>query len=232
MPQMTSMTSHAAQARRAERVQRLRRLDACAVSDALDRLALQGVESQVPQCSGNGRIAGAVVTLSVGTGSPPSGPPRHLGATAIEAAGSDHVIVIEQSAGVEAGCWGGLLTLAAHLRAVAGVIADGPVRDMDEAREYGFPIFTRKLTARTARGRVVELGTNVPIRPWGHPVEPEDYVSADSSAVVFVAAADIDRVLEAAEQIAARESSIAAALREGGAPTAVMAGNYENMLRR
>lgn len=228
---MTSTTTNAFAERRAERVRRLRLLDACAVSDALDRLGLKGVESHVPQPSGSGRIAGAVVTLSVGLGSPPPGPPRHLGTAAVEAAGSDHVIVIEQSSGIDAGCWGGLLTLAAHLRGVAGVIADGPVRDMDEARAYGFPIFTRKLTARTARGRVVELGTNVPIRPWGHPVAPEDYVLADSSAVVLIAGAQIDRVLDAAEQIAARESSMAAALREGGEPSAVMGGNYENMLK-
>ncbi len=229
---MSSTISNAAAEQRAQRVRRLRRLDACAVSDALDRLGLDGLESQVPQPSGNGRIAGAVVTLSVGTGSPPPGPPRHLGTAAVEAAGPEHVIVIEQSSGIDAGCWGGLLTLAAHLRGVAGVIADGPVRDMDEARGYGFPIFTRKLTARTARGRVVELGTNIPIRPWGHSVVPEDYVIADSSAVVFIAAAHIDQVLEAAEQIAARESSMAAALRAGAPPAAVMGGNYENMLKR
>lgn len=228
---MTSTMSNAIDESRAERVRRLRRLDACTVSDALDRLGLKGVESHVPQPSGNGRLAGAVVTLSVGVGSPPPGPPRHLGTSAVEAAGADHVIVIEQSSGIDAGCWGGLLTLAAHLRGVAGLIADGPVRDMDEARAFGFPIFTRKLTARTARGRVVELGTNVPIRPWGHAIEPQDYVLADSSAVVFIAAADIDRVLEAAEQIAAREASMAAALRAGGEPSAVMAGNYENMLK-
>ncbi|MFO1401588.1 MAG: hypothetical protein U1F30_10340 [Steroidobacteraceae bacterium] len=42
---------------------------------------------------------------------------------------------------------------------MAGVVADGPVRDIDEARALGFPVFTRALTARTARGRVVELGT-------------------------------------------------------------------------
>lgn len=232
MSKMSSVISNAADQERAERVRRLRRLDACAVSDALDRLGLEGVESQVPQPSGNGRIAGAIVTLSIGVGSPPSGPARHLGTTAVEVAGSDHVIVIEQSSGVDAGCWGGLLTLAAHLRGVAGVVADGPVRDIDEARGYAFPIFTRKLTARTARGRVVELGTNIPVRPWGHPVEPQDYVIADTSAVVFIAAAQIDRVLEAAEQIAARESSMAAALREGAQPSAVMAGNYENMLKR
>ena len=49
-----------------EIVRRLRKLDACAVSDALDRLKLPGVVSGVPQQSGEGRIAGRVVTVKLG----------------------------------------------------------------------------------------------------------------------------------------------------------------------
>jgi len=221
----------AAARQRADRVRRLRALDACAVSDALDRLKLPGVEPNVPQQSGSGRIAGAIVTLNVGTGTPPPGPPRHLGTAAIESASADHVIVIAQRSGIDAGCWGGLLTLAARLKGVAGVIADGPVRDIDEAQAQAFPIFTRSLTTRTARGRVVELGTNVRLDPWGHAVDAEDFVIADRSGVAFIAAENIDRVLAAAEAIAARESRMAEALRCGGAPTAVLAGSYENMLK-
>jgi len=216
---------------RSERVRRLRRLDACAVSDALDRLKLQGVVSQVPQHSGEHRIAGAVVTLKVGVGEPPPGPPRHLGTQAIESATSDHVIVVEQRSGIDAGCWGGLLTLGARVRGVAGVVADGPVRDIDEARACQFAIFAQSLTARTARGRVAELGTNVSITPWLIPVEPGDFVIADRSAVVFIAALDIDRVLESAETIAFREAIMARKLLKGRAPSAVMAGNYEKLLK-
>jgi regulator of RNase E activity RraA len=214
------------------RVQRLRRLDACAVSDAFDRLGLAGVVSQVPQQSGTGRIAGAAVTLRVGVGDPPAGPLRHLGTTAIEASSSDHVIVIEQRSGLDAGCWGGLLCLGAQLRGVAGVIADGPVRDIDEARSLHFPVFTRALTARTARGRVSELGTNVPIEPFGVAVAAGDFVIADRSGIVFIAAADIDRVLDAGEAISGREAAMAKALLQDMAPSDVMGGNYEKMLRR
>jgi len=218
-------------AQRAERVGRLRRLDVCAVSDALDKLRLTGLESHVPQRSGEHRIAGAIVTLKVGVGTPLLGTPRHLGTTAIEQASPDHVIVIEQRSGVDAGCWGGLLTLGARVRGVAGVVADGPVRDIDEARGYGFAIFTRSLTARTARGRVVELGTNVPIAPWAHPIKPEDFVIADRSGVAFIPAQKIDEVLQAAEAIVAREAAMAKALLAGAEPAAVMAANYENMLK-
>ena len=212
-------------------VRRLRRLDACAISDALDRLKLKGVVLGVPQQSGTGRIAGRVVTVKLGTGTAPSGAPRHLGATAVELAGPADIIVIEQHANPEAGSWGGLLSLGASVRSVAGVIADGPVRDIDEARALQFPIFARSLTAKTARGRIVELGTNVPIAFEGVPVNPGDYAIADTSAVIFVAASNIDRVLDAAESIAAKEAAMANALRAGEPIGTVMGGNYEHMLK-
>jgi regulator of RNase E activity RraA len=213
-------------------VRRLRRLDCCAVSDALDRLKLGGVVSGVPHQSGETRIAGRAITLKLGIGTGPKGPPRHLGTAAIEAAGRDDVIVIEQRSGIDAGSWGGLLTLGARLKGVAGVVCDGPVRDIDEARTQGFAIFARTLTARTARGRIVELGTNVPIQFESVKVEPGDYVIADRSAVIVIAAADIARVLDAAETIAAKEAVMAKALLAGEPVSQVMAANYEHMLEK
>ena len=213
-------------------VQRLRRLDCCAVSDALDRLKLGSVVSGVPQQSGDTRIAGRALTVKLGSGSAPQGPPRHLGTIAVDSAGPDDVIVVEQRSGIEAGSWGGLLTLGAKLKGVAGVVCDGPVRDIDEARAQGFPIFARTLTARTARGRIVELGTNVPVLFETVTVAPGDYVIADRSAVIFIAAADIARVIDAAETIAAKEAAMANALIAGEPISQVMAADYEHMLTR
>ena len=218
-------------------VQRLRRLDACAVSDALDKLQLPGAVTGLPQRSGKGRVAGRAVTMKVGPGQPPPGPARHLGCTAIEQAGPDHIIVVEQRSGLEAGCWGGLLTLGAKVRGVAGVVADGPLRDVDEAVACEFPIFGRSLTSRTARGRVVELGVQVPVTLGGAVggeaiVQPGDYVLADQSAVIFIAAGDIERVLDAAEAIVAKEAAMAKAILSGTPVGQVMGGNYEHMLEQ
>ncbi|MBP0593556.1 RraA family protein [Paraburkholderia sp. LEh10] len=213
-----------------QNVQRLRRLDCCAVSDALDKLKLTGVVSGLPQRSGTGRVAGRAITVKLGTGEAPPGPPVHLGCTAIEQADGDNVIVVEQRSGVEAGCWGGLLSLAAKVREVAGVVADGPVRDIDEAIGYELPVFSRATTARTARGRVVEQGTNVAVQIGDVKVEAGDYVVADNSAVIFVRASDIERVLEAAETIVAREAAMAKAILSGTPVGKVMGGNYEHML--
>jgi 4-hydroxy-4-methyl-2-oxoglutarate aldolase len=212
-------------------VQRLGRLDCCAVSDALDKLGLAGVVSGLPQLSGARRIAGRVITMKLGVGRPLPGPTRHLGTTAIEAANPGDVIVVEQKTGIEAGSWGGILTLGAKLRGVAGVVADGPVRDIDEAKGQDFPVFARACTARTARGRIVELATNGPITVGDVTVNHGDYVIADGSGVAFIKPADIDSVLQAAEAIAAREAAMAKALLDGRPITEVMGASYEHMLK-
>ena len=114
---------------------------------------------------------------------------------------------------------------------MAGVVADGPVRDIDEARAYGFAVFTHTLTAFTARGRVVEHGTQVPVQVRGATVNPGDYVLADRSAVIVIGAGQIDAVLDAAEAIVAREAAMAKALLAGVKVSAVMGGDYEHMLK-
>lgn len=215
-------------------VKRLARLDCCAVSDAMDKLGLAGGVSGLEQRASTRRIAGRVVTYQlVPKGEAPtvSGPPRHLGTTAIEAAQPGDIIAVEQRTGLDAGSWGGILSLAAKLRGVVGVIADGPVRDIDEARGYDFPVYCRSLTARTARGRVAEAFTNQPITVGEVTVHPGDYAIADASGVVFVRAQDIARVLDAAEAIAGREAAMARALLAGQPVSAVMGADYEHMLR-
>jgi 4-hydroxy-4-methyl-2-oxoglutarate aldolase len=216
-------------------VKRLNRLDCCAVSDALDKLGVRDrVASGLEQRSTTRRIAGRVVTFRLVRAEEapaPVGAPRHLGTTAVEQARPGDVIVVEQRTGRDAGSWGGILTLGAKVRGIAGVIADGPVRDIDEARAYDFPIYCRALTARTARGRVAEVETNRPVTIGDVTVNPGDYVIADASGVAFIPAADVERVLGAAEAIADREAAMAKALLAGTPISEVMGAAYEHMLR-
>jgi len=118
------------------------------------------------------------------------------------------------------------------MKGVAGVIAEGLVRDVDEAREIGFPIFCRGFTALTARARVHEAATDVPIRVGDVTVEPGFYVVADSSATIFISPADAERVLAAVTSIAARETEIIRRLEAGETASAALGANYEHMLQR
>jgi regulator of RNase E activity RraA len=212
---------------------RLGKLDSCAVSDALDKLGLAGAVTGLERLSSTQRIAGRVLTVRLdrAEGRPP-GPPRHLCTAAIEAARPGDVIVVEQRTGLDAAGWGGTLSLGAKLRGVAGVVVEGPARDIDESRDLDFPVFARTHTARTARGRVVEVETNMPVTVGDVVVTPGDYVIADATAVVFVSQHEAKRVLVAAEGIARREAAMARALEDGTPISQVMGATYEDMLKR
>src|SRR4051812_49552382 len=134
-------------------VERLARLDTCAVSDALDRLGLVGAVAGLRPMWPCPRVAGRVVTVKLkpATGERPS---RHLGTAAVEAATPGDVIVVDHGGRAEAAGWGGILSLAAKVKGVGGVIVDGACRDVDESRDVRLPVFARSATPRTARGRI------------------------------------------------------------------------------
>src|SRR5688572_2359481 len=178
-----------------EMVTRLNRLDTCAVSDAMDKLGLRGVVTGIHQFSTTRRIAGRVITVKLGIDDGRPTAARHLCTTAIETAEPGDVIVVEQRTGIDAASWGGNLSLGAKIRGVAGVICEGPARDIDESRQHDFPVYARDHTCTTARGRLVETATNERITVGTVLVAAGDYVIADGTAVVFIRQADMSRVL-------------------------------------
>ncbi len=214
-----------------EFVARLQKLDSCAVSDALDKLGLKGSVSGIHRFTTDQRIAGRILTVRLDRAEGRTNM-RHLCTAAIEAANPGDIIVVEQSTGLDAASWGGNLAIGAKMRGVAGVIVEGPARDIDDCRKLDFPVFARTHTARTARGRIVEVATGEPITVGDIVVTPGDYVVADGSAVAFIAQSEIARVLETAEAIAAREEAMAQSLREGVPISQVMGTNYETMLKK
>ena len=215
-----------------ELVVRLSRVDSCAVSDALDKLGLPSAVSGIHRFSTERRIAGRVLTVTLALAEGRAGALRHLCTAAIEAAQPGDIIVVEQRTGLDAASWGGNLSIGAQVRGVAGVIVDGPVRDIDDSRRLDFPVFAREHTARTARGRIVEVATNEPVKVGDVTVVPGDFAVADGSGVAFVAQAQIERVLETAESIIQREEAMATAIREGQPISQVMGASYESMLKK
>lgn len=212
-------------------IKRLSRMDSCAVSDALDKLQMKGTVTGIHRFSTERRIVGRVLTVKLDRAEGRTNT-RHLCTAAIEAATPGDIIVVEQRTGLDAASWGGNLSIGAQVRGVAGVIVDGPVRDVDDSRKLDFPVFARDHTARTARGRIVEVATGEPIIVGDVTVTPGDYVVADASGVVFVAQGEIERVIETAEAIVAREEAMAQALREGTPISQVMGASYEHMLKK
>jgi 4-hydroxy-4-methyl-2-oxoglutarate aldolase len=211
-------------------------LDSCAISDALDRHGLASAVGGIANLTVQHRIAGPVATVRLGLPEDVTVQPgqsvRHLGTTAIVESAPGTVIVIEQRTGIEAAGWGGILTRAAVRHGIAGVICEGWVRDVDEAIEQEFPLYARGATARTARGRIAEIGTNVAVTIGDVTVRPGDWVVADSSGVAFIPAEHLESVINTALDIVARERAMATAVDSGQPVTEVMGATYEQLLAR
>src|SRR5574341_1338221 len=184
-------------------IERLAKLDTCAVSDALDSLALKGATWGVRpqwQCP---RIVGRAVTMKI----KPAGlqqPTQHLGTAPIEAAKPGDIIVIDNGGQLEFSCWGGLLALSAKLKGISGVVIDGASRDIDEARELEFPVYARGVVPMTARGRVVQDSFNQEVQFAGVQCHPGDLVLADGSGVIIIPREKEEAVVTAAEVIYAK----------------------------
>jgi 4-hydroxy-4-methyl-2-oxoglutarate aldolase len=213
-------------------IERLAKLDTCAVSDALDSLGLKGATwGIVPlwQCP---RIVGRAVTMKI----KPAGlqqPTQHLGTAPIEAAKPGDIIVIDNGGQLQFSCWGGLLALSAKLKGLSGVVIDGACRDIDEARELGFPIYARGVVPMTARGRIMQESFNQEIQFGGVQCHPGDLVIADGSGVVIIPKEKEEEVIGSAEAIYQKEQEMAAGIRKGYSGLEMLEKlGYEQMLNK
>jgi 4-hydroxy-4-methyl-2-oxoglutarate aldolase len=215
-----------------EAINRLAKLDTCAVSDALDRLGLKGAVLGLRPLWPCPRIVGRAVTVKI----KPAGlekPKQHLCTPAIAAATASDIIVVDHGGRTDVAAWGGLLSLAAQVKKIRGVIVDGAARDVDESRELEFPVFGRGAVQVTARGRVMQESFNEEIECAGVQVHPGDLVIADMSGVVFIPRAKEQDVLTEAEALAASEQRIAETIRTGRSVVEAMETlGYEAMLSK
>ena len=195
-------------------VQRLKWLDSTVVSDALDGAGLPpGVGDLTPQW-GAPKLVGVARTIEL---EPDTGGPQgpHLATRTIAAANPDDVIVIANEGRTDVSSWGGILSLGASVRGVAGVVADGVCRDVPEALAYGFPVYARGVIPRTARARLREKAVGGPVAIAGLRVNDGDLVLADASGLVVIPRNEADAVLDRAEAIMEREAAIASEVAQG-----------------
>ena len=213
-------------------IERLAKLDTCAVSDALDSLALKGATWGIGPLWQCPRIVGRAVTMKI----KPAGlqqPTQHLGTAPIEAAKPGDIIVIDNGGQLQFSCWGGLLALSARLKGVSGVVIDGACRDIDEARELNFPVYARGVVPMTARGRIMQESFNQEIQFGGVQCHPGDLVIADGSGVVIIPKEKEEDVVTAAEAIYQKEQEMAAGIRKGHSGLEMLEKlGYEQMLNK
>jgi len=116
------------------------------------------------------------------------------------------------------GHFGELTGNAAKARGCVGVILDGNLRDVEGLRDIGFQVFYRDVSPLNGIGRWEMLDAQIPVEVGDITVHPGDLIVAEFDGVVVVPAADAERVLIKAEEIAGAESKVRGEVSTGTSP--------------
>ncbi len=142
---------------------------------------------------------------------------------------ADHVLVVDGRGDRNTALWGGIITRAARLKGLAGVVIDGAIRDSGEIAEDPFPVFARSVVPNA--GGAEYLGElQVPVQCGGVPVSPSDWVAGDADGVAVVPSERTEEALLIAESLLEVEARITAAVLRGEDLGALL--RYDEILDR
>jgi 4-hydroxy-4-methyl-2-oxoglutarate aldolase len=123
-------------------------------------------------------------------------------------------VLVVDVGGHLAGYWGEVLTVAAQVRGVAGLVIDGGVRDAEAIQRRRFPTFARGTavfhTAKHDKGQI-----QVPVVIGGVQITPGDLVVGDGDGVLALPADQLERILQLGTQREAKEQRLMERLEKG-----------------
>jgi len=190
---------------------RLKAIGVTTLSDALDRLGIDGQCLGVMPFDRGMAFAGRAFTIRM----VPVGISGGSVGDYIDEVEPGQVVVLDNNGRLDATVWGDILTLVAHRKGIAGTVIDGVCRDIGRSIELGYPIFARANTMRTGKDRVTAEAFNVPVQVAGVRVEPGDWLVGDDDGVIAIPEPRVDEVLRVAADIAAAEDCIRDAVLQG-----------------
>lgn len=192
-------------------VERASKLDTSTISDALDRLGIPGQCLNIKPRDPRFRTTGRAFTLYYASAGKPAGTVGDF----IDDVPPGWVIAIDNGGRENATVWGDILTEIAHRRGIAGTVIDGACRDTALCLQLGYPVYSRSYSMRTGKDRVQLDATQVTVNIGDARVSPGDILRGDADGVVVIPRQHEAEVLAAAEEIAAAEDAIRAAVRSG-----------------
>jgi 4-hydroxy-4-methyl-2-oxoglutarate aldolase len=184
----------------------LRRLGVATVYEASGRRGL--VDAPLERVVAGSRTAGPARTVLCGQGDNLA---VHAALARVQ---RGEVLVLAMPEPEPVALVGEVIALQAKVRGAAGLLIDGAIRDADELRELGLPVWARFVRAGgAAKEEAGEL--DVPVTVGGVRVKPGDVVVMDGDGAVVVQAGRAEEVLEAGRSGEADEEAMMEELRAG-----------------
>ena len=122
---------------------------------------------------------------------------------------------------------GGQSATIARRQGFAGAVVDGTLRDPQQYRGMGWPVWCRGFTPITGKWRMQTVEVNGTVQVCGVQVSPGDLVCADEAGVAFVPRAQIQAVLEVARKIDAADTRRKGDIETGTSVSELMTRKYK-----
>ena len=122
---------------------------------------------------------------------------------------------------------GGQSATVARRQGFVGAIVDGTVRDPQQYREMGWPVWCRGFTPITGKYRMQTVEINGTVQVAGIQVSPGDLVCADEAGVAFVPRGRAVELLEAARRIDAADTKRKVDIDKGTSVSDLMTRTYK-----
>ena len=107
--------------------------------------------------------------------------------------------------------WGGLLSTAARVNKANGAIMDGFVRDVQQIKKIGFPVYAAGIAPLDSKGRGKVIEIDVPVECAGVRVCPGDIIFGDADGCVAIPEKIFSNVLfHSAEKIQSEKGTLKA----------------------
>ena len=170
-------------------------------------LATASVDSAIRSVWSGAVVAGSAFPLQCAPGDNLS---IHI---AMEKAPHGSVLVIDAQ-GFVAGYWGEVLTVAAEVAGIAGLVIDGGVRDVAALQKRRFPVFARGISMRgTIKASIPSIGQTISLA--GTPVGLGDMVVADDDGVLILPGLTVTETLIKGQARAEKEAEMMKQLQAG-----------------
>lgn len=191
--------------------EQLEALGNATLSDALDRLGIEGQGVGLMPFDRQLRLAGPAFTIRM----VPVGLSGGSVGDYIDEVEPGQIVVIDNGGRLDTTVWGDILTLVASDRGIGGTVIDGVCRDIELSIERRYPIFARANTMRTGKDRVTADAYNQTVQLADVRVASGDWVVGDADGVVVIPLQRLSQVLDVAQEISAAEDRIRDAVRSG-----------------
>ncbi len=124
------------------------------------------------------------------------------------------VLVVDVGQVPDRGYWGEVLTTAAEVAGLAGLVIDGGVRDVAALEAHRFPVFSATI-ALTGATKMQPGAVGEPVTIGGVMVSTGDWVVGDVDGVTIIAADEVATVLAAGQAREEKEAGFFTALKAG-----------------